>query len=572
MPSKEEIIEFLRNIHPFTQLSIYQVSEIAKSATIQHYRKNDKFSLDSNYIFIVHSGLIKVGTDHYSSRDIINPHKLHDKNAEVVEDCKIIKIPTDKIGEYFNIKEFPTYFIESKKYDIEKIDFETPIKHLIRRRPIVIYEDSKIHDAAKIMLEHGISSVVVVDKYGRPIGILTDSDLRRVVAQGIDIQRSVTDIMSKNLVTASREESILSTLMKMIKYRIKHIVVQTHQEIDGVVTIRDLIEVISGIPIYIIRDVARARNVNELLNMLNHYQSKLARLVITNKSINTLQLSKIVSSINDTFITKLIEYYLEDKEVNVRDFCFLVSGSCGRMEQVLITDHDYLIITINKDLKELEKYVKEELMRSFTLSKSSLEHVILVTLENLNALLEKANLLARVILSLIADSRIIYGNLEIYKEVKKRVENYMLNNKIVHRLLIEDALKYKPSLDVLDRLTGSEIDIKHQGTLPISLGIQGLALAYNVEQTNTIARIEELEKLGVISSDLKSDLEIAYTFIHYLKAKIEASKFLRNEEVNTKVDLDLLTELELRYLKDSFRTIKKFRKFLEKEISKFIVL
>ncbi|OYT25352.1 MAG: hypothetical protein B6V02_03945 [Thermoprotei archaeon ex4572_64] len=492
MLSREEVINFLKDLHPFSQLNLQQINELVSDAVIQSFKRGSRVEIDRNYVLIIYSGEVRIGMDYYDSGDIINPERTYEKSLEVINDCTIIKLPTNLLSRYYDLKEFPTYFTER----IEKISLEIPVKFLIKRRPVTVYENVKIRDAAKIMLEHGVSSVIIIDKYGKPVGILTDTDLRKVIANEVDINNPVSSVMSKELIVASADETALNVLLKMIKHRIKHIVIQNY-EIEGVLAIRDLVEIISRIPIYTIRDLAKARS----------------------------------------------------------------------------KDHDYIIITpdSSKEVKEIADYLKEEL-HNFTYGRlDSVEHISTLSLKDLNTRLRRGDETSRLLISLLADSRVIYGSVEIYSKVRNFIEDIAVKDNVIYQLLIEDVLKYKPSLDVFDKIVSNEIDIKYQGLLPISLGVQMLALTHKISQTNTIDRLENLEKLGVISSDLRNDLEIAYTYIHYLKIKIEALKS-KDEEVDTKLSLDMLSELELKYLKDSLRVIKRFRKFLEQQLSKYLVL
>lgn len=567
MLSREEVINFLKDLHPFSQLNLQQINELVSDAVIQSFKRGSRVEIDRNYVLIIYSGEVRIGMDYYDSGDIINPERTYEKSLEVINDCTIIKLPTNLLSRYYDLKEFPTYFTER----IEKISLEIPVKFLIKRRPVTVYENVKIRDAAKIMLEHGVSSVIIIDKYGKPVGILTDTDLRKVIANEVDINNPVSSVMSKELIVASADETALNVLLKMIKHRIKHIVIQNY-EIEGVLAIRDLVEIISRIPIYTIRDLAKARSKDELIDIFNDYQIKLMKQILHSRRIDNVELSKVASIINDNFIIRLIEQYLEGKKIDT-EFCILTSGSCGRMEQALVTDHDYIIITpdSSKEVKEIADYLKEEL-HNFTYGRlDSVEHISTLSLKDLNTRLRRGDETSRLLISLLADSRVIYGSVEIYSKVRNFIEDIAVKDNVIYQLLIEDVLKYKPSLDVFDKIVSNEIDIKYQGLLPISLGVQMLALTHKISQTNTIDRLENLEKLGVISSDLRNDLEIAYTYIHYLKIKIEALKS-KDEEVDTKLSLDMLSELELKYLKDSLRVIKRFRKFLEQQLSKYLVL
>ena len=57
------------------------------------------------------------------------------------------------------------------------------IKGIMTRRPIVISQEATIDEAAQVMLEHKISGLPVVDLHGELVGIITESDIFRIVVR-----------------------------------------------------------------------------------------------------------------------------------------------------------------------------------------------------------------------------------------------------------------------------------------------------------------------------------------------------------------------------------------------------
>lgn len=81
---------------------------------------------------------------------------------------------------------------------------------------ITIEPDSNVAEAAKLMAEENIGSVVVaIDN--KPVGILTDRDIViRVVHEGLDPQTTlINDVMSRNLVTLGQGIELFEALEVM---------------------------------------------------------------------------------------------------------------------------------------------------------------------------------------------------------------------------------------------------------------------------------------------------------------------------------------------------------------------
>jgi CBS domain-containing protein len=53
-----------------------------------------------------------------------------------------------------------------------------PIRSLIKRSPVVCTPELTVREAAEVMTLERIGSIVVIDEQHRPIGILTDTDMR----------------------------------------------------------------------------------------------------------------------------------------------------------------------------------------------------------------------------------------------------------------------------------------------------------------------------------------------------------------------------------------------------------
>jgi acetoin utilization protein AcuB len=57
------------------------------------------------------------------------------------------------------------------------------IKEIMTRDPIVISQEATIDEAAQVMLDNKISGLPVVNYHGELVGIITESDIFRIVVQ-----------------------------------------------------------------------------------------------------------------------------------------------------------------------------------------------------------------------------------------------------------------------------------------------------------------------------------------------------------------------------------------------------
>lgn len=84
--------------------------------------------------------------------------------------------------------------------------------------------DISIQDAARIMSEQDIGSIVVVSPERHPMGIITDTDLRKkvVAVPGSIKERPVRDIMSSPVYTINEGKTIADMVMLMVKTKLRH--------------------------------------------------------------------------------------------------------------------------------------------------------------------------------------------------------------------------------------------------------------------------------------------------------------------------------------------------------------
>ena len=107
---------------------------------------------------------------------------------------------------------------------------------------VTISEDRTVLEAAKILMEHGIGSLVVVDG-DRPIGVLTERDVLRLTARtsgqlgSVEVRSSMT----RELITATPDDDLRVAMQLMTERRIRHLPVVEGERLAGIVSIGDLV-------------------------------------------------------------------------------------------------------------------------------------------------------------------------------------------------------------------------------------------------------------------------------------------------------------------------------------------
>ncbi|HKZ75041.1 MAG TPA: CBS domain-containing protein, partial [Actinomycetota bacterium] len=95
-------------------------------------------------------------------------------------------------------------------------------------------------NVARLLHDNAISSVVVMDG-DRLAGIVTERDLVNLVAEGLDPRTTkVGDRMSTNLDTVEPRSDIAEAAEHMARLRIRHLPVVDKGKLVGIISIRDL--------------------------------------------------------------------------------------------------------------------------------------------------------------------------------------------------------------------------------------------------------------------------------------------------------------------------------------------
>jgi CBS domain-containing protein len=125
------------------------------------------------------------------------------------------------------------------------------IGKVCNREVVVIERRESILDAAKLMREHHVGNVVVVeDRDGTriPVGILSDRDLVvEVLAQALSPDAvDVGDLMSTDLLTARENDELLDTIKRMTARGVRRVLVLDDSgALVGILALDDLIELIA---------------------------------------------------------------------------------------------------------------------------------------------------------------------------------------------------------------------------------------------------------------------------------------------------------------------------------------
>jgi CBS domain-containing protein len=114
------------------------------------------------------------------------------------------------------------------------------IADLMNRDVVTVAPEDTLGEAAAKMTEKGIGAVVVSD-FGRVIGILSERDIMRAVADRIHSSEArVREWMTADPITATPDTSVEEAGRTMLENGFRHLPVVEGERAIGIVSIRDV--------------------------------------------------------------------------------------------------------------------------------------------------------------------------------------------------------------------------------------------------------------------------------------------------------------------------------------------
>lgn len=152
----------------------------------------------------------------------------------------------DVIG-LISVRDLVKYFVEAETGPARALDnVYRPLSVLMRTTLETISSEETVATAAKRMAEKHIGSLLVIEA-GEMVGIVTESDLvRKGVASQLDEKTvKVGSLMNSPLLDIDINRTIRDASDLMAKKRVRHLVVTENAKIVGVLSIRDLVKMVS---------------------------------------------------------------------------------------------------------------------------------------------------------------------------------------------------------------------------------------------------------------------------------------------------------------------------------------
>ncbi|QCB48626.1 CBS domain-containing protein [Hydrogenophaga sp. PAMC20947] len=452
----------------------------------------------------------------------------------------------------------------------------TPVRSLIKRAPIMLAPQTTIREAAELMREQRVSSVLI-EQDQRLFGLVTDRDLRnRVVAAGMDTGRSIMDIATLAPLTMDVENPAFDALLLMARHNIHHVPVLDGHRIAGMITATDITERHSTSAVYLAGEVYKQNTVNGL-------QTAAARIKRLQQSLASAQASAystghIITAITDAITSRLLQLGEAQLGPAPIDYVWVAAGSQARSEQTAKSDQDNCMV-LDDSFNEAEHGAYFKALATFVCDGLDACGYIYCPGEMM-AMTDTwrqpkrkwAEYFARwtgqpdpkslMLTCVFFDLRAIYGKTTLLEGLRAEVLQRTQGNTLFLAHMVGNALQHQPPLGMFKGISTirsgehkGKIDMKHTGVVPIVDLARVYALAGAHEEVNTHDRLVSSAAQSAISEQSARDLRDALEFLAYTRIQHQARQIGAGQEPDNFLPLNVVSNFERSQLKDAFTVV-----------------
>lgn len=624
----ERVYDFLKLHPPFNILKDEDLFEIAKEVSIVYLEKGDtlfkKGDAFNEHFYMVRNGAITLfHTNSNNTQEIINISDAGDifgvrpliakedykLTATANEESIVYAIPIsifqqvthDNTSVYkFLITAFATNaydpytaeetgkifvdYLPNSAQDM--VNFQTAN---YTKNPITCDYRSSLKEAAIKMSAHKIGCIIVIDDYKKPVGIITNSDIKNKIATGLfPIDTPVDNIMSSPVITNKKDLTVADGQLQMIKHNIGHLCITKDGTINsklvGVLSHHDVLVTLGNNPSVILKEIKRAKRTKKLRAARLKANTLLKSYLEQNIPLS--HIIKIISQINDAVTISAIEIAIKKMpSPPPTSFSWLSLGSQGRKEQMLFTDQDSAIVfqdVPENKYEETQTYFLE-LARLVTksLNKIGFEYceadMMASNIEWCKSLTEwklqfenwilKPNEKAVLLSSIFFDYSCVYGDQNLVDELSDSIYESLNKTSLFFKFLGSDALKNPPPLGFFKQFLVEEngeqkdlFNIKRRALMPLIDAARLLILSHKIKGiNNTYERFEKLAEIEPNNKELFESCSYAFKALSKFKTK----QGLLHSTSGKFIALETLTKEEKLKLKRCFKPIHEVQETLK---------
>ena len=116
------------------------------------------------------------------------------------------------------------------------------VSRMSKRKCYTLAESDTVKVASQNLHEKKVGSMPVLDKNNNVVGIISERDLSQFIyTERFNTNLSVSQIMTKELVTCDLNTSVTELMNEMTEKKIRHILIMEDKKLLGIVSIGDVV-------------------------------------------------------------------------------------------------------------------------------------------------------------------------------------------------------------------------------------------------------------------------------------------------------------------------------------------
>jgi CBS domain-containing protein len=462
-----------------------------------------------------------------------------------------------------------------------------PVGELVRRPAVVVPPEAPLRDAARLMVDAGMSSLLV--DLGERLGIVTDSDFRsRVVAAGVPPDTPVSAIMTVPAHTVSAETTGTDALLEMLERGLRHLpVVDSRRTVIGIVADTDLVAIERRTPFLLRRAIREAADRETLASVSRGIGATVIGL--HDARVPSAAISRVMAAVHDATTRRLLELAEQEFGPPPARFTWFALGSFARREAVPSSDADSALAwagegddpAIREALLRRAAWVVEGLGMAgipgceqgsvasrplFARSAGGWAAAMRSWLEN------PAQEKALILVSVLVEGRPVW-DADAASATLAAVLGTAPRHRALLRGLARMAVASKPPTGFFrdfvvshDGARSGMLDIKRGGLLPVVDIARWAGMSAGVAAASTPERLKAGREAGALSAEAAATLEVAFDLFTGLRMSRQIEALRAGRRPDDDIDPRQLDALTRRYLKDAFRTVASVQRGLVSDI------
>lgn len=585
-------INFIRAQPPFNYLSKAELQRIEQALETFELPIGTHILVyngpPSRYLYLIRKGAVRLVSEGQviqilAQGDLFGYSSMLHKIAssyDVVaeEDILLYCIPEEIFHELVDNAAFARYFLKNLS---ERLHHSTRVitTHLMGNLstligdinfspPVVVTPTATVAEAAGAMRKAWVDAALVTDE---PVGIITNRDfLGRVLAQELGPETSVLEIMSKPVKTFSVDTPVYLALLYMLEHNVHHLALAKEGSIVGLVTADTLLRHQTKNPLYLLRQLEHSEDPDKTLAK---YALDIAHTVETlhKVGLDVAQIGLMIASFNSALVRKLLKLAEEELGPPSTPYAWIVFGSEGRMEQLLLTDQDSALV-YKEDTTQARDYFKTLAERVV----SGLIHAgippcpggYMATnwckpldewLQLFRSWISNPEPQALLKASVFFDFRSVYGELSL--DPLEQLLYSTGEEGFFQMHMAKTALEFRPPLRFFRRIRdeAGQVDLKKGGIAPIVNMSRFFALEAGMRKRSTLERLAAAAAAGKLSHEGAETLAEIYRFLLNIRLKAQLAEIKAGKAPDNMITLQSLSAWENRRLREAFIRIREMQ-------------